>query len=646
MRPQVGQLINNKYKLVRVIGDGGMGSVYEASHEVLGTTVALKFLHPELSRRQGLVQRFLQEARVSAQIKSQHVVRVSDVDQNQNGQAFIVMEFLEGKTLQTLYEDLYNAGQRLSYADALEYAMQMIDGVEAAHKAGVVHRDLKPDNVMITRGPKGEPLIKILDFGIAKLKVTGELDRGLTRPGVIMGTPEYMAPEQAYSADAVDVRADIFSLGVMLFEMLAGRRPVGGDEPHQIASAYLTGQIAQLKDLAPHVPDELCAVVHRAMGPKPPDRYATVADLRSALEPFAIAARVPSAGLTATPLPGVATPHPAAASPVSGRSDPAPAPIPKTLPPTDDKPPPGVDTRASVPSLPNGHATPLGGFDGRPAGATSMAEPLPQGLAQRGPMGSSPYAQSSFNGGGAYEPQRAGGTAVGAAQMAGGGYPAAPGYTSVGGGYPAQGGYGAPGGYPGAQGYPGTAPMDPVPVAPTQGNKKRGGGSSFALMLVLAAAVTGLVVGGVYLSQQLRRSKDDSKTTPPITAPSTTVVAADPAGGPTTASTPAPTPQQPIPPTRPTTGTGTGTTKAPTGGGTPQPTASTSSTGQQFPTLPSAWPTSIPIPFPFPGGQPPPSNTSPAPTNTAPAPTNTAPAPTGTGSTRPRIRIPIPGQNP
>src|SRR5262245_50660426 len=291
MRPQVGQVINNKYRLLRLIGDGGMGSVFEARHEVLGTTVALKFLHPELSRRAGLVQRFLQEARVSAQIQSPHVVRVTDVDQNQNGQAFIVMEYLEGKTLQTLYEELYHSRQRLSYADALEYAMQMLEGVEAAHTAGVVHRDLKPDNVIITKGKRGEPVLKLLDFGIAKLKVTGQLDRGLTRPGIIMGTPEYMAPEQAYSADAVDARADIFSLGVMIFEMLAGRRPVGGDEPHQIATAYLTRNIANLKELAPHVPAELATAIHRAMGPKPDDRFGSVADLRAAIEPFWMATR-------------------------------------------------------------------------------------------------------------------------------------------------------------------------------------------------------------------------------------------------------------------------------------------------------------------------------------------------------------------
>jgi serine/threonine-protein kinase len=316
MRPQVGQVINNKYRLIRLIGDGGMGSVYEARHELLGTTVALKFLHPELSRRSGLVQRFLQEARVSAQIQSPHVVRVIDVDQQPGGLAYIVMEYLEGRTLQTLYEDFYRAGQRLSYADALEYAMQMLEGVEAAHSAGIVHRDLKPDNVIITRDKRGEPLVKLLDFGIAKLKVTGQLDRGLTRPGVVMGTPEYMAPEQAYSADAVDLRADIFSLGVMVFEMLAGRRPVGGDEPHQIATAYMTGQVSKLTELAPGISPDLAAVVHRAMAPLPKDRIQSVAEFRSALEPFVRMVKGGSLTSPATPMPGQVTPS-HAVSPVA-----------------------------------------------------------------------------------------------------------------------------------------------------------------------------------------------------------------------------------------------------------------------------------------------------------------------------------------
>ncbi|MFT3764980.1 MAG: serine/threonine-protein kinase [Minicystis sp.] len=341
MRPQVGQVINNKYRLLRLIGDGGMGSVYEARHEVLGTSVALKFLHLELSRRPGLVQRFLQEARVSAQIQSPHVVRVTDVDQTPSG-AFIVMEYLEGKTLQALYEELYKKGQQLSYGDALEYAMQMLEGVEAAHRQGIVHRDLKPDNVIITQGPKGRPLLKLLDFGIAKLKAEGEYDRGLTRPGVIMGTPEYMAPEQAFSADAVDARADIFSLGVMIFEMLAGRRPVGGDEPQQIAGAYLSGRIAHLTELAPSISPDLAAAVHTAMAALAKDRWPTVTAFRDALEPFAVAAKAPSAmpmgslsspGFSRPPV----TPEPAAVTPpatnVGGALAAALAAVPQTLPP-------------------------------------------------------------------------------------------------------------------------------------------------------------------------------------------------------------------------------------------------------------------------------------------------------------------------
>jgi len=665
MRPQVGQVINNKYRLVRVIGDGGMGSVYEARHEVLGTTVALKFLHPELSRRQGLVQRFIQEAKVSVKIRSPHVVEVKDVDQTGTGQAFIVMEYLEGKTLQMLYEELYHAGQRLSYADALEFSMQMIDGVEAAHAADVVHRDLKPDNVMITRGPKGEPLLKLLDFGIAKLKVTGELDRGLTRPGVIMGTPEYMAPEQAYSADAVDARADIFSLGVMIFEMLAGRRPVGGDEPHQIASAYLTGQIAQLTDLAPHVPPELASVVHRAMGPKPPERYNSVAEFRSALEPFATSTRAAGSTAIGTPAPGTVTPKPAI-SPASAAvtpGDSGSAPIPKTLPPTDDKPPPGVSEPSIPPPQVAALATPLGGFDApnRPAGPhTAIGEPLPESLAQQSPRydATAPAAPLASHTAppGAYEMSpRPGGTAIGqAASPAGGAYGPAPANYGPTPGYPPVNGY-AP-----TPGYGPTTPMNPIGATRPQSQQKRSGGASIALMLLLAAGVTGVVVGGIYLGQKLTSSEEHAGDPVPLQQPPTTVVPPDPGTQQPTQTTGAVNVNPPQPPQqgnvpKPTGGVGTKPPGTTTGTGTstaPQPSAS----GSTAPTntipnpfgsnIPIPWgSTPIPLPFPMPGQQPTaqPTNTTPAPTGT---PTNTTPGPrpSGSGSGRPRIRIPIPGQ--
>src|SRR6185436_1733305 len=225
MRPKPGELINGKYRLVRLIGDGGMGSVYEARHEYLGTTVALKFLHPELARRPGLVQRFLREARLSATIQSPHVAHVTDVDQASDGGAYLVMELLEGKSLMSLLE----GGKKLSLDVALDYTLQMLAGLEAAHAVGAVHRDLKPDNVFVVSTSRG-PVVKLLDFGIAKLRETDEGQGKLTRPGVMMGTPEYMAPEQVYSASTVDERADVYSVGAMLYEMLAGARPAQGED--------------------------------------------------------------------------------------------------------------------------------------------------------------------------------------------------------------------------------------------------------------------------------------------------------------------------------------------------------------------------------------------------------------------------------
>ena len=291
MRPQPGDLINGKYRLIRLIGDGGMGSVFEARHEYLGTVVALKFLHSELSSRPGLVARFLREARLSASIKSDHIARVTDVDQAGEGAAYLVMELLEGESLRTLID----REGRLPPKVALDYTLQMLDGLEAAHAMGVVHRDLKPDNVFIVNTAKG-PLIKLLDFGIAKLRSSKEFQGGLTRPGVMMGTPEYMAPEQAYAADSVDVRADVYSVGAMLYEMLAGTRPAQGEDPLEIAAFIMAQKVPRLSQVDRTIPERLSEVVHRAMAPMPADRFITVTELRAALTPFS--GSVPPAGAT------------------------------------------------------------------------------------------------------------------------------------------------------------------------------------------------------------------------------------------------------------------------------------------------------------------------------------------------------------
>jgi serine/threonine protein kinase len=275
----VGSIVNGKYRLVRLLGDGGMGSVYEGQHAVLGTRVAIKVLHPELARRTGLVERFLQEARVAAQIRSPHVVQVIDVDRTPDGHAYIVMELLEGEPLSSVLE----RHRKLSIMVACEYATQVLEALEAAHALGVIHRDLKPENVFVTFAG-GKPVLKLIDFGIAKARRTDPQNKNLTVAGVVMGTAEYMAPEQARSADKVDARADIYAVGVLLYEMIAGVRPIDGDDARVIALKVERGEVIPLVRAAPEVPREIAGLVHRAMAPRPELRFATATEMRLAVQ--------------------------------------------------------------------------------------------------------------------------------------------------------------------------------------------------------------------------------------------------------------------------------------------------------------------------------------------------------------------------
>ncbi|HET9953550.1 MAG TPA: protein kinase [Polyangiaceae bacterium] len=274
----VGDLVDGKYRIVRLIGDGGMGSVYEARHELLGIPVALKFLHEGLAKRPGLSARFLQEARVSATIQSPHVARVTDVDTTPDGAPYLVMELLSGESLQAL---LTRVG-RIGRDQAVDYGLQILVGLEAAHELSVVHRDLKPDNVFVTPSPGG-PVLKLIDFGIAKLRVAAEYRKELTRAGVVMGTPEYMAPEQFYAAHEVDARADLYSLGVMLFEMLTGARPADGDTPEVIVGNVIAGHVKHIAELAPDLPESLVSLVNRALEPDRDRRFASAFAMRSEL---------------------------------------------------------------------------------------------------------------------------------------------------------------------------------------------------------------------------------------------------------------------------------------------------------------------------------------------------------------------------
>ncbi len=256
-----------------------MGSVYEASHLVLGTRVAVKVLHADLSRNAALIERFLQEAMVAARIRSENVVHVLDVERTPEGVAFMVMELLEGEPLSGVLDRL----RRLEDAMACDYTRQILCALEAAHALGVVHRDLKPENVFVTYAGE-RPILKLIDFGIAKLRRTEVGAKNLTVAGVLMGTAEYMAPEQAYSADSVDARADLYAVGVMLYEMLAGSRPVSGDDGRIIALKIERGEITPLVHALPSVRPELAGLVHRAMAFRREHRFSSAAEMRLALD--------------------------------------------------------------------------------------------------------------------------------------------------------------------------------------------------------------------------------------------------------------------------------------------------------------------------------------------------------------------------
>ncbi|WP_394840032.1 protein kinase [Pendulispora rubella] len=300
----VGYLVSSKYRLVRLLGDGGMGSVYEALHEVLGTRVAIKLLHPELAHRTGLIDRFMQEARVAAQIQSPHIVQVTDVDRTPEGVAYIVMELLQGEALSSVLE----RERKVPIAVACEYTKQILEALEVAHALGVTHRDLKPENVFVTF-VAGKPVLKLIDFGIAKFRTSepGVTPKNLTVAGVVMGTAEYMAPEQAYSADRADARSDIYAVGVMLYEMIAGVRPVEGDADARIIAARVEqGDVKPLVHAAPDVPRELAGLVHRAMAARPELRFASATEMRIALEKVSLApdaGRVPTKKVAAVPAP-------------------------------------------------------------------------------------------------------------------------------------------------------------------------------------------------------------------------------------------------------------------------------------------------------------------------------------------------------
>jgi len=292
----VGQTIGN-YKITAKLGEGGMGVVFLAEHPVIGKKVAMKAIHPELSRNAEVVSRFMIEAKSVNQIGHEHIVDISDFGTTPDGEFYFVMEYLQG---QAMAERLKTVA-KLPAPQALNIAAQVADALGASHDHGIIHRDLKPENIYLVGRGSNKDFVKVLDFGLAKL--TGRGDEKVThktRTGSVMGTPFYMAPEQCEGKASIDHRADIYSLGVILFEMLTGKVPFGGEGYGEIIVKHITMPAPSARAIEPALSPAIDALLFRAMAKNPDHRFQTMAEFREAmLDPEGYARSAPSVGIPA-----------------------------------------------------------------------------------------------------------------------------------------------------------------------------------------------------------------------------------------------------------------------------------------------------------------------------------------------------------
>ena len=274
----VGQSIGN-YTLTAKLGEGGMGVVYLAEHPIIGRRVAMKVVHPELLRKPEVVSRFITEAKSVNQIGNEHIVDIHDFGTTADGEFYFVMEFLHGEAL----ADCLKRVGPLDANRALSIAAQVADALGASHQHHIVHRDLKPENIfLITKGRVAD-FVKVLDFGLAKLTTGDSRVSHKTRPGSVMGTTYYMAPEQCEGTTSIDHRADIYSLGVILFEMVTGTVPFSGEGYGEIIVKHITAAVPSPRVINPRVSPSIEAVIVRALAKRREDRFQTMEEFAAAL---------------------------------------------------------------------------------------------------------------------------------------------------------------------------------------------------------------------------------------------------------------------------------------------------------------------------------------------------------------------------
>jgi len=293
-----GDYLEGSYRIIRHIGEGGMGVVYEAEHVLLNRQCAVKVLHPSEAEDEDMITRFKIEAQSAANIRHPNIVEVMDFGLTPDTRPFFVMEFLVGESLT---DKLDREGQ-LSENQAVVITEQILSGLAIAHRTGVIHRDLKPDNIFLVRDEDGKEGVKILDFGISKFvggrpsisppsAISGK--QNLTQVGIVLGTPGYMAPETLFGAMDVDSRADLFAVGVLLFEMVMGRQPFRGEDAHEIMVATASKPVPRPSSIRPGLSQPMERLILRALAKDPDDRVQTAQEFLTTLAAAAVG-RTPS----------------------------------------------------------------------------------------------------------------------------------------------------------------------------------------------------------------------------------------------------------------------------------------------------------------------------------------------------------------
>jgi serine/threonine-protein kinase len=306
----IGTTLAGKYRIDARLNEGGMGTVYRGTHVLMEKTVAIKVLRPSLAADEKIVARFSREARAASRINHPNALTVTDFGEDENGIVFLVMEFLSGRTLKQLIRD----DGPLPLTRVVEIVRQVGDALNAAHTQGVVHRDLKSDNIMLVDTMAGDHA-KVLDFGIAKInEPEGKRDTELTAPNLVIGTPQYMSPEQCSQDSPIDSRSDIYSLGVIMYEMLVGHVPFTADSPTMVMMKHLQEPVPSVLEERSDLPASIGRVIARAMAKLPGNRYQTIAEL---IEDLTIA----SGTAQFAPVPASAPPPISTSAPVTDDAD-------------------------------------------------------------------------------------------------------------------------------------------------------------------------------------------------------------------------------------------------------------------------------------------------------------------------------------